>query len=188
MEHFFSQNSLNNSLECIFFRACSKNASKIHKICYMTPPRSSQDASRTAQDGFCIRFGRQLGAKLEPCWPLFPPKTLPWRLQDDPRCPQKSFGSPKTAQEASKPALEPSRPQFWPIFGPFLVHIWLIFWLIFDTFFIDFSFHFNVKKQAFQHQKNNTLMLWCFVTLLLNHMRSVLGAVAGPQLCCALVK
>ena len=29
-------------------------------------------------------------------------------------------------------------------------------------------------------------MLSCSVTLLLNYMRSVLGAVAGPQLCCAL--
>ena len=31
------------------------------------------------------------------------------------------FGSPKTAQEASKPALEPSRPRFWAIFDWFLV-------------------------------------------------------------------
>ena len=112
VEHFFGQNSYKICFKCIFLKACSKNASKMHKICYMRLPRGSQDASRTAQDGFCFRFGRQLGAKLEPCWPLFPPKTLPRRLQDDPRCPQKSFGSPKTAQEASKPALEPSRPQF----------------------------------------------------------------------------
>ena len=36
----------------------------MHQICYMTPPRSSQDASRTPQDGFCLRSGRQLGAIL----------------------------------------------------------------------------------------------------------------------------
>ena len=158
VKHIFGQNSYKICLKCIFLKACSKNASKMHKIGYMKPPRGSQDASRTAQDGFCLRFGRQLGAKLEPCWPLFPPKTLPWRLQDDPRCPQKSFGSPKTAQEASKPALEPSRPQFWPIFGPFLIH----FWLIFDWFLIHFSsiFHFisMLKNKRFNIRKTT---LWC---------------------------
>ena len=156
----------------------------MHKIGYMTPPRGSQDASRTAQDGFCLRFGRQLGAKLEPCWPLFPPKTLPRRLQDDPRCPQKSFGSPKTAQEASKPVLEPSRPRLWAIFDWFLIHFWLIFgWLL-----IHFSsiFHYisMLKKQAFQQQKTT---LWCSdAPSLCCLITCVLGALAGTHLCCAL--
>ena len=61
----------------MFSKACSSNASKMHKIGYMRFTRGSQDASRTALDGFCLRFGRQLEAKLAPCWPLFPPKTLP---------------------------------------------------------------------------------------------------------------
>ena len=76
VEHFFGENSYKICLTCIFSNACSSNASKMHKICYMRPPRGSQDGSRTAQDGFCLRLGRQLRAKLEPCWPLFPPKTL----------------------------------------------------------------------------------------------------------------
>ena len=77
VEHFFDKNSYKICLKCIFSKACSSNASKMHKIGYMRPPRGSQDASRTAQDGFCLRLGCQLEAKLEPCWPLFPPKTLP---------------------------------------------------------------------------------------------------------------
>ena len=39
------------------FQACIKNPSKIHKIRSRTPPRSSQEASRTPQDGFWLRFG-----------------------------------------------------------------------------------------------------------------------------------
>ena len=85
-------------------------------------------------------------------------KTISRRLQDDPRCPQTSFGSPKTAQEASKPALEPSRPQFWPIVGPCLVH----FWMMFDWFLIHFSliFHFisMLKNKRFNIRKTT---LWC---------------------------
>ena len=86
VEHFFDKNSYKIYLRCIFSKACSSNASKMHKIGYMTPPRGSPDASRTAQDGFCLRFGCQLEAKLAPCWPLFPLKTVPRRLQDDPGC------------------------------------------------------------------------------------------------------
>ena len=145
MEHFFRQNSLKNSLKCIFLRACSKNASKMHKICYMRPPRGSQEASRTVQDGFWLRFGRQLGAKLEPCWSLFPSKTLPWRLQDDPRCAQEFFGSPKTAQEASKPVPEPSRPRFWTIVDWFLVHCWSIF----GRFLVYFGRHGSMRYVSF---------------------------------------
>ena len=47
-----------------FLRHAAKNASNTNEICYMRPPRGSQDVSRTAQDGFCFRFGRQLGAIL----------------------------------------------------------------------------------------------------------------------------
>ena len=82
MEHFFDKNSYKICLRRIFSKACSSNASKMHKIGYMRPPRGSPDASRTAQDGFCLRFGCQLEAKLAPCWPLFPLKTVPRRLQD----------------------------------------------------------------------------------------------------------
>ena len=74
-------------------------------------------------DRFLIDFGCALGANLEPCWQLFSArdrprslqdlsKTPPRRLQDGPRCIQKRLGTPKTAQDASKPALEPSRPRF----------------------------------------------------------------------------
>ena len=112
-----------------------------------------------------------LGAKLEPCWPPFsaqdrprglqdPSKTPPGRLQDGPRCLQRRFGSPKTVQEASKPAPEPSRPRFWTIFDRFLID----FWLIFGSFLIHFSsiFHYisRLKKQAFQHQKPKNSARW----------------------------
>ena len=154
MEHFFDKNSYKICLRSIFSKACSANASKMHKIGYMSPPRGSPDASRTAQDGFCLRFGCQLEAKLAPCWPLFPLKTVPWRLQDDPGCSPESFWSPKMAREASKSAPEPSKPRFWTIFHRFLVH----FWLIFGWFLVHFSSIFHsisrFKKQAFQHQKN----------------------------------
>ena len=160
----------------------------MHKIGYMRPPRASQDASSTAQDGFCLRFGRQLEAKLEPCWPLFPPKTVPWRLLDDPRCPQESFGSPKMAHEASKPAPEPSRLRFWTIFHRFLVHFWLIFgsflivfWLIFNPFFIDFSHHFKIQWDRMGHVSDNP-----FRNIKLTNQQNNQSAVAGSQLCCAL--
>ena len=56
-------------------------------------------------------------------------KTPPRRLQDSPRCLQRRFGSPKTAQDASKP----SRPRRLTSFECFLVHVWLIFdWLLID--------------------------------------------------------
>ena len=116
-------------------------------------------------DRFLIDFCSVLDAKLVPCWPPFSAKdrprglqdtskTPPRRFQDSPRCLQRRFGSPKTAQEASKPAPEPSRPRFWTIFDRCLVH----FWLIFGWFLVHFSSIFHsisrFKKQAFQHQKN----------------------------------
>ena len=62
-------------------------------------------------------------------------KTPPRRLQDDPRRLQKRSGWPKTAQDASKPAPEPSGPRFWCLqawilnvfgcnFDPFLDGFW----------------------------------------------------------------
>ena len=150
MEHFFDKNSYKICLRCIFSKACNSNASKMHKIGYMRPPRGSQDASRTARDGFCLRFGRQLGAKLEPCWPLFPPKTLPWRLQDEPRCHQESSGSPKTAGSMGYPSFGRHGPMGYSIF-------WWICWAIFGWFLVHFSSIFHsisrFKKQASQHQK-----------------------------------
>ena len=73
-------------------------------------------------DRFLIDF-----AKLDPSWAPFsakdrprglqdPSKTPPRRFQDGPRCLQRRFGSRKTAQDASKSALEPSRPRFLTMF------------------------------------------------------------------------
>ena len=161
---------------------CIKNAlNRLHDASKRLP-RRLQDGPRRILPPFWAPTWGQVGAMLAtfpaqdasmtpPRRSKMPSKIL-WIAQDGPRGLQTCPGALQTS----------ILTDFWSIFGPFLID----FWLIFDTFFIDFSFHFNVKKQAFQHQKNNTLMLWCFVTLLLNHMRSVLGAVAGPQLCCAL--
>ena len=133
-----------------------------------------------------------LGAKLEPCWPPFsakdhprglqdPSKTPPRRFQDSPRCLQRRFGSRKTAQDASKPALEPSRPRCFTMFDWFLVHLWFIF----DWFWIDVSLNFNMKKQNISTSKKQkqTLKRW-YIAQLLCYFAA--GAVAGSQLCCAL--
>ena len=68
---------------------------------------------------FFIDLASVLGAILEPCWAAFSAqngpggfqdasKTLPRRSQTLP----KRLGWPKMAQDASKPAPEPSRPRF----------------------------------------------------------------------------
>ena len=102
-------------------------------------------------DRFLIDFCSVLDAKLVPCWPPFsaqdrprglqdPSKTPPRRLQDGPRCLQRRFGSPKTAQDASKPAPEPSGPRLFMIFDRLLVHFW---WIV-DWLLIDFGLMFNL--------------------------------------------
>ena len=101
----------------------------MHKIGYMTPPRGSQDASRTDQDGFCLRFGRQLGAKLEPCWPLFPPKTFLWRLQVLLKTPLRTSQEPLPPGPMGYPCFGRQEPMGYPCF-------WLIFSLIFGWFLI----------------------------------------------------
>ena len=79
------------------------------------------------------RFLWILGAKLGLSWSHVghlsrprttqdPSKTPPKRLQGGPRCLERRFGSPKTAEEASKPAPKPSRPRLWTIFDWCLVH------------------------------------------------------------------
>ena len=129
VEHFFGENSYQICLKCIFSNACSSNAAKMHKIGYMRLPKGSRDACRTAQDGFCLRLGCQLRAKLEPCWPLFPPKTLLWCL----------LMLLRTARRTSQEPLPPG-PMGYPCFGRqepmgypcFLVDFLAYFWLIFD--------------------------------------------------------
>ena len=142
MEHFFGENSHKICLKCIFSKACSSNASKMHKIGYMRSPRGSQDASRTAQDGFCLRLGHQLRAKLEPCWPLFPPKTVPWRLLDDPKSAPRSNTTWARDQNRGTPSAQVGYPigpggilvDFWSI----LVDFWSMFGWFFDQFVLDF--------------------------------------------------
>ena len=112
-------------------------------------------------DLFFIDLGSVLEAMLDPCWPPFsvldpcwppfsakdcprglkdPCKTPPRHFEEVPRCIQRRFGSPKTAQHASKPAPEPSRPRFWMIFDRFLVHCW---WIV-DWLLIDFGLMFHL--------------------------------------------
>ena len=148
----------------------------MHKIGYMTPPRGSPDDSRTAQDGFCLRFGRQLGAKLEPCWPLFPPKTrprrskmalnTPLRASQDP-VPQGPMGYPSFGRWGT-PVLVATVRWGTPFFGRFFGRFLVDFWSIFHRFFIPFqgskNKRFNIKKTKRQ------------------------SAVAGSQLRCALDK
>ena len=154
MEHFFDKKSYKFCLRCIFSKACSSNASKMHKIGYMRSTRGSQDASRTAQDGFCLRFGRQLEAKLAPCWPLFPLKRVPRRSQDAsktiPRAPQDPIqpglmGYPCFGRDQNR-GTPSALVVFWSIFGRcwlivgrFLVDFLIILLSLFDRFLIDFG-------------------------------------------------
>ena len=105
---------------------------KVANMAPTWPPKRSQNQLKIDPkidqfwDRFLIDFGSVWGAKLEPCWPPFSAQDRPSGLQDPSKTPprrlQDVFGSPKTAQEASKPAPEPSRPRFWTIFDRFLVH------------------------------------------------------------------
>ena len=135
VEHFFRQNSLKNSLKCIFLKACSKNASKMHKICYMTPPRGSQDASRTAQDGFCLRFGGHLGAILGIFFrPRRPPGPRDASKRPSWECLGTSWGRvgaswrPRANKSVSWSRLGLILGGFWEVFRRFLEGFGMVFW------------------------------------------------------------
>ena len=131
VEHFFDKNLYKICLRRIFSKACSSNASKMHKIGYMRPPRGSPDASRTAQDGFCLRFWSQLGAILailfrprRPQRPSRRPKRPLRRLRTSPTWPRsKTYGfcmiftiRPQSAAVAPEgPWRAPRDPQNGPI-------------------------------------------------------------------------
>ena len=109
------------------------------------PPRGSQDASRTPQDGFWLRFGSptwsHVGHFFDPRRPQKPQdasKRRPWeclgaswrRLGASwrPRPNMSDFGS----------LLGPSWPHFWKVFGWFLMGFWLIFIHFYGRFLVDF--------------------------------------------------
>ena len=131
---------------------------------------------------FWLRFGGPVGTMLATFLGPRPPKRPPRPLQDASKTPpRRTKMPPKTlwiAQDGPRGlqtcpgALQTSiLDDVWSILGPFLID----FWLIFDPFFIDFSLHFNVQKTSVSTSKNNTLMLWCSVTLLLTYLRSWRG-------------
>ena len=113
--------------KCIFLEACIKNASKMHKIGYMTPPRGSQDASRTPQDGFCFRFGRQLGAILGTFFRPRRPRRPPRR----PKMPNGNGGGMVRARDTHPyvwlPNMKITSRRFWADFGAVLAWFWQVF-------------------------------------------------------------
>ena len=99
--------------------------------------KTAQDGPKTAQDGPRRRSKRQDG-----------PKRPPRRPQDGPMRPQKlAFFSSffdLGRQEPPRPPRDPSKTDFWSIFGRFLVdfrcilHWFLVdFWFIFRLIFVD---------------------------------------------------
>ena len=93
--------------------------------------KTAQEGSKTAQDAPRRRSKRQDG-----------PKRPPRRPQDGPKRPQK-FASQSSffdlgRQGPPRAPRDPSKTDFWSIFGRFLVD----FWLIFGRFLIHFSVDF----------------------------------------------
>ena len=135
MHHFFIQKSSKIYFKSIFLKACSKKASKMHQIGHMIPPRGSQDASRTAQDGFCFHFGAptwgQVGAMLATVPAQDASMTPPRRSQERPKI-QYNLGS------RPKPGYPISPGDLGSIFDRFLVHFWTIFGGFLVPFLIDF--------------------------------------------------
>ena len=97
----------------------------------MTPPRGSQDASRTPQDGFCLRFGRQLGAILgiffrprRPPGPQDASKRPSWECLGTSWGRVGAFWRPRPTRSEGDQffggLLKPSWPHFWEVFGYFL--------------------------------------------------------------------
>ena len=133
VEHFFNQNSLKISLKCIFLKACIKNALKMHYIGYMRPPRGSQDASRTAQDGFGLRSGRQLGTILGI---LFRPRRAPGPQDISKRPSWECLGTSWGRVEASWRPRD-NKSVSWSRLGLISVYFWEVFCLIFGRLLID---------------------------------------------------
>ena len=105
----------------------------MHKIGYMTPPRGSQDASRTPQDGFCFRFGRQLGAILGT---FFRPRRPPGPQDASKRPSWECLGASWGRVGASwRPRANKSVS--WSRLGLIFVHFWKVFCFIFGRFLID---------------------------------------------------
>ena len=74
-------------------------------------------------------------------------KTPPRRFQDGPRRYQKRPGWPKMAQDAFKPAPEPSRPRFWCL-GTWVL---MAFWLNADPFLDGFGIIFTMQIPSRLH-------------------------------------
>ena len=105
----------------------------MHKICYMTPPRGSQDASRTPQDGFCFRFGRQLGAILST---FFRPRQPPGPQDASKRPSWECLGASWGRVGASwRPRANKSVS--WSRLGLIFVHFWKVCCFIFGRLLID---------------------------------------------------
>ena len=135
------------------------------KIKHKIPPRRSQDAHMTPQEGAGC-------SKTSPGRLQDVSKTTPRRLPDASRYSQDALKTalnlrrhPKTPQDASKTPLRRLQTSisgdFWSMFGPFLID----FGLTCDQFFIIFF----IASPSF----------CCLITC-------VLGGVADTQLCCAL--
>ena len=123
----------------------------MHKIGYMTPPRGSQDASRTPQDGFCLRSGRQLGAILGI---FFRPRRPPGPQDASKRPSWECLGASWGRVGASwRPRANKSVS--WSRLGLIFIYFWEVFCLIFGRFLIDFlwilvdSFHFFFNSFGF---------------------------------------
>ena len=84
---------------------------------------------------FGLRFGSHLGAMLASFFGPKRPRRLPRRFQDGPRRFHKRPGWPKIAQDASKPAPEPSRPRSWCL----QAWILMVFWQNADPFLDGFG-------------------------------------------------
>ena len=128
----------------IFVQACIKNASKIHKIDYMTPPRGSQDASRTPQDGFWLRFRSptwsHVGHFFGPRWPREPQDASTGRSWGCLGASWRRLGAswPRLGGVVGplggqQPTRDPTRP-----LGSVLASFLGGFWVIFNGFFVDF--------------------------------------------------
>ena len=122
---------------------------------------------------FLLRFGRQVGPMLATFLDLRPPKRPSRHLQNGPRWLSRRLGSRKPAQDASKPAPEPSRPLFFVDYLSNLVDCWLIF----GRLLVDFYVH--IRHRAFARRRvwaalgyvpwAQYLGLW-FVVLILKNM------------------
>ena len=120
---FSIKNSYKFCLECIFSKACNSNASKMHKIGYMKSSRGSQDASRTAPDGFCLCFGRPLGLSWRHVGHFFRPKRFHDASKTIQDALQNFFARPSWPK---KPPNLPRNPPYIDFKG-FFIDCWSIF-------------------------------------------------------------